>query len=70
MADVVAVEAFQLGEIEPRRRAADAGQVERGDHLLGGEYLLVAVAPSEPDQVIAQERPRRAHRRSASGARH
>ena len=42
--DVMAVEAFQLGEIEARRRAADLRQVERRDHLLGGEDFLVAMA--------------------------
>ena len=43
-AHVVAVEALELGEIEARRRAADLRQVERRDHLLGREDLLVAVA--------------------------
>ncbi len=57
----MAVEAFQLGEIEAGGRAADAWQVEGGDHFLGGKYLLVAVAPSEPDQVIAQRRRQVSH---------
>ena len=41
------------------KRAAErpiAGQVEIGDHFLGRKYLLVAMAPSEPDQIIAQRR--------------
>ena len=60
-ADVVAVETFELGEIEPRRRAADLRQVERRDHLLGRDDLLVAMAPAEPDQIIAQRRRQIAH---------
>ena len=55
------VEGFQLGKIEPRGRAAHAGQIESGDHFLGRENLLVTVAPSEPDQVIAQRRRQIAH---------
>ena len=38
-----------------------AGQVERVDHLLGREDLLVAMAPAEPDQVVAQRRRQVAH---------
>ena len=52
----MAVEALELGEIEPRRRAADLRQIERLDHLLGRENLLVAMAPAEPDQIVAQRR--------------
>ena len=53
LAHVMAVEVFELGKIEPRRRAADLRQLERRDHLLGRKHLLVAVAPAEPDEVIA-----------------
>ena len=52
-ADVMAVEAFQLGEIEPRRRASDLRQVKRGDHFLGRENLLVAMRPAEPHEIIS-----------------
>ena len=48
-----------LSSLAKSKRAAErpiAGQVEIGDHLLGGKYLLVAMAPSEPDQIIAQRR--------------
>ena len=62
LADVMAVEVFQLGEIEPRRRAADRRQVEGVDHLLRREDLLVAVAPAEPHQIVAQRRRQIAHR--------
>ena len=34
LADVMSVEVLQLGEIEPRRGAADGGQIERLDHFL------------------------------------
>ena len=61
-ADVVAVEVFELGEIEARRRAADLRQIESGDHLLGGENLLVAMRPAEADQIIAHRRRQIAHR--------
>jgi len=54
VADVVAVEVFELGEIEAGGGAADAGEVERGDHLLGRKDLLVAMAPAEPDQIVAE----------------
>ena len=33
--DVMPVHIFKLGEIEPRRRAADMAEIESRDHLLG-----------------------------------
>src|SRR6185437_17110847 len=39
---------------ETRGRSADLRQVERGDHFVGTEYFLLAVAPAEPHQVVAQ----------------
>ena len=56
LAHVVAVEVLELGEVEARRRAPDRGEVERLDHLLRREDLLVAVAPAEPDEVVPQRR--------------
>src|SRR5215212_8791410 len=53
LAQIVAVEVFELGEVEARRRASNAAQVERCDHLIGGEDFLVAVAPAEADEVVA-----------------
>ena len=50
----MAVEALQLGEIDSRRGAARAVQVEPGDGLLGGDDLVVAVRPAEPQQVVSQ----------------
>ncbi len=61
-AHVVAVEAFELGEIEARRRAADLRQVEGRDHFLGREDFLIAVAPAEPHQIVAHRRRQIAHR--------
>src|SRR5829696_2965697 len=55
-ADIVAVEVLELSEIEPRRRAADLVEGEGVDHLVRREDLLVAVAPAEPDEVVAQRR--------------
>ena len=52
-AHVMAVEVFELGKIEARRRAPDLRQIEHRDHLLGRKNLLVAVAPAQPDEVIA-----------------
>src|SRR6185312_10119712 len=45
-ANVMAVEVLELGEIEASRRASDLRKIEGADHLLGGEYLLVAMAPA------------------------
>ena len=44
---------FELGPVEPRRRADHVGDVEPGDRLGVGEDLVVAVAPAQPGQVVA-----------------
>src|SRR5205085_6813220 len=54
LADVMSVEIFKFGKIKSRRRAADLRQIESRDHFLGGEYFLIAMAPAEAHQVIAQ----------------
>ena len=46
-AQVVGVDALQLGEIEARRAAADAVDVEPGDHVVERHDLVVAMAPAE-----------------------
>ena len=56
VADIMAVEVFQFGEVETGGGAADTAEIEGIDHFLRGKYLLVAMAPSEPDQVVAQRR--------------
>ena len=54
--DVMPVEVLELGEIETCGRAADVREVERRDHLLGRKDFLIAVAPSQPHEVIAHGR--------------
>ena len=54
LAHVVAVQVLELREIEARRRPSDAAEIEGLDHLLGGENFLVAVAPAEADEIVAQ----------------
>ena len=53
-ANIVAVEAVELGEVEAGRGAADGVDVEPLDRLLGREDLVVAVAPAEAQQIVAQ----------------
>ncbi len=62
LANVVAVEAFKLCEVETRRRASDLRQVEGGDHLRRGEDFLVAMTSTEPYQIIAHCRGQVAQR--------
>ena len=50
----MAVEIVQLCKIEAGRCPADSIEVEPGDRLLGRYDLLVAVAPAEAEQIIAQ----------------
>ena len=57
----MAVHVLELGEVEARGRAADRRQVEGGDDLVGGEELLVAMAPAEPHEIVAQGRRQVAH---------
>ena len=56
MADVVTVEIFQLGKIKPCRRFPDIAEIKPFNQLRRGKNLLVAMAPSQPRQVIAQGR--------------
>ena len=60
-ADVVAVEALELCEIEARWRTPDLWQVESRNHFLGSEYLLIAMRPTEPHQVISHCRGQVSH---------
>ena len=48
------VDAVELGLVEPRGAAPDIGDVEPVYRILGRDDLVVAVAPAEPQQVIAQ----------------
>ena len=53
LAQIVAVEVGELGQVETRRRAADALEVEPVDRLFRGNDLGVAVAPAQAQQIIA-----------------
>jgi hypothetical protein len=61
LADVVAVDVGELGEVEAARRLVDVADVEPLDGLLGGEDLGVAVAPAETHEIVAQARRQVAH---------
>src|SRR4029077_18088496 len=54
LADVMSIEIFKFGEIKSRRRAADLRQIEGRDHFLSREDFLIAMAPAQPHQVVAQ----------------
>ena len=47
LADVVAVEAFELDEIEARRSLVQLIETEPFDHLFGRENLGIAMRPAE-----------------------
>ena len=61
LAQIVRVEVGELHRVEARRRAADARQVEPLDRLLGRDDLVVAMAPAQPQQVVAQRLGQEAH---------
>ena len=50
----MAVQTVELGEIEPRGGAADGIDIEPLDGLLGRDDLVVAMTPTEPEEIIAQ----------------
>ena len=57
----MAVEIFELGEIEAGRRLADSIQAEPLDHLFGREDLVVAMAPAEAREIVAHRLGQIAH---------
>ena len=61
LAQIVRVEVGELHQVEARGRAADARQVEPFDRLLGRDDLVIAMAPAQPQQVVAQRRRQEAH---------
>ena len=72
--EIMPVQIFELGEVEARGRAADRVEIEPADHLFGRHDLVVAMAPAEPHEIIAQappadspwrDRPRRRARHDA-----
>ncbi len=58
----MAVHILELDEIEARRRTADRRKIKSLDHLLSREEFLVAVAPTEPQEIVAQGVRQIAHR--------
>ena len=61
LAKVDAIQVLHLGEVQTRRRAADGIQPEPGDGLVGADDLVVAVAPAQAQEVVAQGRRQVAH---------
>ena len=52
-ADVMRIQIVELLEIEAGRALADILEIEPFDGLLGGNDLVIAVAPAQPQQVVA-----------------
>ena len=50
----MAVEIFELLEVEARRLLADMIDVEPFDRLVAADDLVVAMAPAEAQQIIEQ----------------
>src|SRR5580704_6962691 len=61
LTQVMRIEVGELRQIEARGRATDARQIEPFDRLLGRDDLVVAMAPAQPQQVVAQRRRQEAH---------
>ena len=57
----MAVQAVELGEVEARRRAPDAVEIEPLDRPLGRDDLLVAAPPAQAQQIVAQRLGQVAH---------
>ena len=50
----MAIQIVELGEVEARRRTANGVDVEPLDGLFGRDDLVVAMAPAEAEQIVAQ----------------
>ena len=48
------VQILELGEVEARGRPPDAVEIEPADHVFHRHDLVVAMAPAEPHEIIAQ----------------
>ena len=57
----MAVHVFELGEVEARGRASDMREIESSIISSRRKKFLVAVAPAEPHEIIAQRRGQKAH---------
>ena len=56
------IQIIELLEVEPRRAFVDAVDVEPSNDVLRRHDLIVAVAPAEAHEIIAQRRGQVAHR--------
>src|SRR5690606_2198094 len=54
IAQIVAIEMFELLHVEARRRAADLRQIEPFHRLRAADDLGVAMAPAEAEQIVEQ----------------
>ena len=57
----MAVQIFELLQIEPAGRLADMIEVEPFDRLIARDGLVVAVAPAEAKQIVEQRLGKNAH---------
>ena len=60
-ADIMPIHALKLHEVEAGGRASDMREIESFDHLCCRKKFLVALAPAEPHQIIAQRLRQIAH---------
>src|SRR6187431_774010 len=53
LANIMTVQIFELLEVETRGRTADIGEIEPLDRLVAADDLIVAMAPAQTQQIIA-----------------
>ncbi len=61
LTDIVPIQIIELLEVEPRRALVDAVDVEPSNDVLRRHDLIVAVAPAEAHEIVAQGRRQIAH---------
>src|SRR3546814_5267073 len=59
--NIMAVQIFQLLQIETRRRSADAVQIKQFDRPITRNDFLVTIAPAEPQQIIGDSFRQHSH---------
>src|SRR3546814_3450910 len=57
-AQIMAVEIFELFEVEARRRAADMSEVEPFGRLRAADDFVVAMPPAEAEEIIDRKSTR------------
>src|SRR3546814_18015112 len=57
----MAVQIFQLLQVETRRRSADAVQIKQFDRPITRNDFLVTIAPAEPQQIIGDSYRQHSH---------